>query len=242
MNAMEQPLTLTAVARLIDHSLLHPALTDPEIEAGFALAKEFGTAAVCVKPYSVAAARNFLAGSGVAVCAVAAFPHGNSATAIKVAEAERAADDGATEIDAVVNVGKVLGGDWDDVSGEIGALNRAATTRGAILKVIFETDYLGDAHIVRLCEICAAHQTAFVKTSTGYGFVKRPNGFYSYAGATEHAVRLMRAHCPPSVKVKAAGGIRTLDELLAARSWGADRIGASATEAILQEARKRGFS
>jgi deoxyribose-phosphate aldolase len=141
----------------------------------------------------------------------------------------------------VVNIGKVLGGDWGYVSDEIKAVNETVVRDGAILKVIFENDYLGDAHIIRLCEICSEHAVAFVKTSTGYGFVKQPNGFYSYAGATDHALRLMRAHCAPGVQVKAAGGVRTLDDLLRVRGLGVTRIGATATKSILEEAKERGY-
>jgi len=194
-----------------------------------------------VKPYSIALAREVLAGSDVGVCAVIAFPHGNSVPAIKVREAEQAVADGATEIDMVVNVGKVLGGDWDYVSAEVAAVNRAAVAGGALLKVIFENDYLANEHIIRLCAICAQHAVAFVKTSTGYGFVKQPNGYYSYQGATDHHLRLMRAHCPSTIAIKAAGGVRTLDDLLRVRALGVARIGATATEAILEDARQRGF-
>jgi deoxyribose-phosphate aldolase len=112
---------------------------------------------------------------------------------------------------------------------------------GAILKVIFENDYLQDGHIIQLCEICAAHSVAFVKTSTGYGFVKQANGMYSYEGATDHHLRLMRAHSPEPVSVKAAGRVRTLDDLLRVRALGVARIGATATESILEEAKRRGF-
>jgi deoxyribose-phosphate aldolase len=141
----------------------------------------------------------------------------------------------------VVNIGKVLGEDWNYVSDEIKAVNLAVTRLGAILKVIFENDYLEDAHIIRLCEICSEHAVAFVKTSTGYGFVKQPNGFYSYAGATDHALRLMRLYSAPGVQVKAAGGVRTLDDLLRVHELGVTRIGATATQEILEEAKKRGI-
>jgi deoxyribose-phosphate aldolase len=182
-----------------------------------------------------------LAGSGVAVCAVAGFPHGNNHTSIKVAEAERAIAEGATEIDMVANIGKILGGDWDFVSAELKTMNAACTAHGAILKVIFENDYLQDEHIIRLCELCTAHGVAFVKTSSGYGFVKQPGGDYNYRGATDHHLRLMRQHCGPRVQIKAAGGVRTLDDLLRVRALGVTRIGATATEAILAEAVRRGF-
>jgi deoxyribose-phosphate aldolase len=226
---------------MIDHSLLHPTMTDRQILDGCAVARKYGTATACVKPYAVPMCREALAGSGVAVCSVVAFPHGNSATVIKVAETVQAVRDGAAEIDMVVNIGKALGGEWDYVQDEIRAVNLACLANGGILKVILETDFLQDAEIIRLCEICSACGAAYVKTSTGYGFVKQPNGFYAYAGATEHNVALMRAHSAPGVKVKAAGGVRTLDELLRMRALGADRVGATATEAILEEAAKRGY-
>jgi deoxyribose-phosphate aldolase len=141
----------------------------------------------------------------------------------------------------VVNVGKVLSEDWDYFSQEIKAINDAVVNHNAILKVIFENDFLEDRHIIRLCEICSTHSVAFVKTSTGYGFVKQANGTYSYQGATDHHLRLMRKHCSPSVQIKAAGGIRSLDDLLRVKELGVTRIGATATENILKEAKRRGF-
>jgi deoxyribose-phosphate aldolase len=233
--------TLNEIAKLIDHSLLHPTMTDEQIRAGCLLAREYDVATVCVKPYSVPQSADLLGGSSVLVCAVAGFPHGNSHTDIKVAESERAIAEGSKEIDVVVNVGKVVGGQWSDVSAEIKAVNDACVARSALLKVIFENDYLDDSHIMRLCEICSQHHVAFVKTSTGYGFVKQPDGSYNYKGATERHLRLMREHSAPPVQIKAAGGIRTLDELLRARAAGATRIGASATETILREALSRGY-
>jgi deoxyribose-phosphate aldolase len=177
----------------------------------------------------------------VGVCAVIAFPHGNSVSAIKLLEAGAAVDAGAVEIDMVINIGKALGGDWVYISEEIRKINEFVVSSGAILKVVFENDYLEDAQIIRLCEICSEHAVAFVKTSTGYAFVKQPNGFYSFAGATDHALRLMRAHSAPGVQVKAAGGVRTLDDLLRVRALGVTRIGATATREILEEAKRRGF-
>ena len=239
---MEDNPGLTALAKMIDHSLLHPAMTDKEIVAGCTLAKRYAVATACVKPYAIRLAESVLDGSGVGICAVIAFPHGNSMTGIKIREAEVAVLSGAAEIDMVVNIGKVLGGDWDYVAAEIGAVNGVVTRHHALLKVIFENDFLEDVHIVRLCELCAERNVAFVKTSTGYGFVKQPNGMYAYKGATDHHLRLMRANCPGGIAIKAAGGVRTLDDLLRVRSLGVSRIGATATESILEEARKRGFS
>jgi deoxyribose-phosphate aldolase len=141
----------------------------------------------------------------------------------------------------VVNIGKVLAGDWSYVSAEIKAVNTACVGRGALLKVIFENDYLQEAHIIRLCEICTEHGAAFVKTSTGYGFVKQPGGDYNYRGATDSHLVLMRKHSGPQVQIKAAGGVRTLDDLLRVRALGVTRVGATATEAMLAEAVKRGL-
>jgi len=233
--------SLRELSRMIDHSLLHPTLTDEAISAGCELAKKYGVATACVKPYAVPLAKDVLNGSEVGICAVVAFPHGNSTTSIKVREGEEAIRHGAGEIDMVVNIGKVLGGAWEYVGSEIRAVNEAVVGQGAILKVIFENDYLEDAHIERLCEICSECLVAYVKTSTGYGFVKAANGMYAYAGATDHHLRLMRAHCPPGIGIKAAGGVRTLDDLLRVRSLGATRIGATATADILEEAKRRGY-
>jgi len=239
--ATPETVTLKSLAKCIDHSLLHPTMTDRDILDGCALARKYDVATACVKPYAVSMSSQALAGSNVKVCSVIGFPHGNSTTGIKVAETLRAVEDGAGEIDMVINIGKGLGGDWDYVSDEIRAVNTACLANHAILKVIFETDYLRDEHIIRLCEISSEHEVAFVKTSTGYGFVRQPNGFYSYAGATDHNLALMRKHSAPGVQVKAAGGVRTLDDLLRVRLLGVTRIGATATEAILNEARRRGF-
>ncbi|MBU1878477.1 MAG: deoxyribose-phosphate aldolase [Chloroflexi bacterium] len=236
-----KPIDLRTLAKTIDHSLLHPTMTDQDIVVGCEIAAQCDVATACVKPYAIPLARRILDGSDVGVCAVVAFPHGNSTLAIKVAETEQAVAAGATEIDVVVNIGQVLGGDWDYVSDEIRAVNEATVRGGAILKVIFENEYLQDEHIVRLCEICSAHGVAFVKTSTGYGFVKQTNGMYAYQGATDHHLRLMRAHCPETFQIKAAGGVRTLDDLLRVRALGVTRIGATATESILQEGKRRGF-
>ncbi len=233
--------TLKDLAKMIDHSLLHPTMTDADILHGCDIAKCYGVATVCVKPYAVTMCKEALKDSDVKVCSVIGFPHGNHTTKIKVAEAERASEDGAAEIDMVINIGKALGGDWAFVKADIEAVNQACIRNGAILKVIFETDYLQDEHIVRLCEICSELKVAFVKTSTGYGFVKQTSGDYNYQGATDHVLSLMRKHSDPQVQVKAAGGVRTLDDLLRVRALGVTRIGATATEKIMEEAKKRGY-
>lgn len=228
------------LAGMIDHSLLHPTLTDAELEAGCRLAARYRVASVCLKPYAVPRAAELLAGTGVKVGTVVGFPHGNSTTAVKVFETETACRDGAEEIDMVINLGKALSGDWDYVSAEIEAVCLAAHAADAIVKVIFENDLLPDGAVKRkLCEICAAAGADFVKTSTGYGFVKQPDGSYRYRGATDADLRLMRRHCPPEVQVKAAGGVRDLDALMHVRDLGATRCGATATAAILDEYRRR---
>ncbi|MEI6056070.1 MAG: deoxyribose-phosphate aldolase [Lentisphaerota bacterium] len=233
------PPTLHELRKMIDHSLLHPTMTDKDILNGCELAKEYDVATVCIKPYSVKMAVELLKGSDVKVCSVIGFPHGNNSIAIKVAETIETASSGATEIDMVVNIGKVLGGDWKYVHHEMKAINDATISKCAILKVIFETDYLKDEHIIKLCEISSEVGVAFVKTSTGYGFVKQSNGFYSYLGATDHNLLLMRKHSSASIQIKAAGGIRTLDDLLRVRALGVTRIGATATKEIITEAIKR---
>lgn len=239
-NLSDQP-SVRDLAKMIDHSLLHPTTTDAQFDAGCALAARFGVATVCVKPCDVPRAVQLLQGSEVLVCSVIGFPHGNSHTAIKVLETELAIREGSREIDMVAHAGKVIGGDLSSVADDIRQVNAACVSHGAILKVIFENDYLQDFQIIQLCKICTEIGVAFVKTSTGYGFVKQANGDYNYKGATEHHLKLMRTHCAPSVQIKAAGGIRTLEEMLRARALGVTRIGASATEAIITEAVKRGF-
>lgn len=235
-------ITLKALAKMIDHSLLHPTMTDTEIIKGCEIARRYDVATVCVKPYAVIMCRQTLQGSDVKVCSVIGFPHGNNTTQIKVAETELAIREGSAEIDMVINIGKALGGNWDYVRTDIEAVNQACVSSGALLKVIFETDYLQDEHIIKLCQVCSELKVAFVKTSSGYGFVKQPSGDYNYLGATEHVLRLMRQHSAPEVQIKAAGGVRNLDQLLKVRELGCTRIGATATEAMLEEAKKRGYA
>lgn len=231
---------IAELAKMIDHSLLHPTMTDEDLKRECAVAKQYQVASVCIKPYAVPLAVDELQGSGVQVGTVIGFPQGNSTIDIKVAETVKACQDGASEIDMVVNIGKVLQEDWDYIRKEIKAICEAAHTRNAILKVIFENDFLPkDSYKIKLCQICSEVGVDYVKTSTGYGFVKGKDGTYSYQGATHNDLKLMREHSGPKVQVKAAGGVRTLDDLLAVRALGATRVGASATTAILEEARQR---
>jgi deoxyribose-phosphate aldolase len=228
------------LAKMIDHSLLHPTMTDAELKEGCDLAKHYNVASVCIKPYAVKQAVQWLNGSDVMVCTVIGFPHGNSTVEAKVFETEKACQDGAVEIDMVVNIGKVLQEDWDYVSNEIKNIKAACKKYNAALKVIFENDFLPeDKYKIKLCEICSEAEVEFVKTSTGYGFVKGSDGKYNYAGATEHDLKLMRKHSASKVQIKAAGGIRTLDDLLQVKTWGITRIGATATAVMLEDAKKR---
>jgi deoxyribose-phosphate aldolase len=220
--------TYTALAKMIDHSLLQPVMTDAELEQGCRLARDYDVASVCIKPYAVRQAAQWLAGSTVAVGTTIGFPHGGHVTAIKVAEAEQALADGATELDMVVNIGKVLSKDWKYVGDDIARVVEVAHRRKALVKVIFENCFLQDEHKQQLCRICGEVGADFVKTSTGYGD----------GGALDADLRLMRQYAPPHVQVKAAGGVRTLERLLAARALGVTRVGATATRAILDEAKR----
>jgi deoxyribose-phosphate aldolase len=231
---------INEISKMIDHSLLHPTMTDEDLRRGCEIAKKYNAATVCIKPYAIPIAKDILKGSGVEICTVIGFPHGNSKTIIKVAETEEACKDGATEIDMVINIGKAIGGDWEYIEKEILAINNKCIEHKAILKVIFENDYLSDDKIkIKLCEICSRIGVAFVKTSTGYGFVKQKDGSYNYKGATHPDLVLMRNNCNQKIQIKAAGGIRTLDELVSVMKLGVTRVGATATEAIVEEAKKR---
>ena len=244
---LDMKYTYEQLAKMIDHSLLHPTMTDQELEEGCKLAAQYGVASVCIKPYAVQRAANLLRGSGVNVGAVIGFPHGNSCTESKRYETELACRDGAVEIDMVINIGKALSGDWDYVEKDVKAVCDEAHRRGAKVKVIFENDYLtkGGAGLSsddlkrKLCELSERAGADWVKTSSGYGFVKQADGHYNYQGATEHDLSLMRAHVSSKVQVKAAGGVRDLDGLIKVRDLGATRCGATATAAMLDEYRRR---
>jgi deoxyribose-phosphate aldolase len=228
--------TYEQLAKMIDHSLLHPTMTDKELEDGCRLAAKYGVASVCIKPYAVKRAAELLRGSGVNVGCVIGFPHGNSCTESKRYETELACRDGAVEIDMVVNIGKALGGDFDYVERDVKAVCDEAHKHGAKVKVIFENDFVPSDEIkVKLCQICERAGADWVKTSTGYGFVKQKDGNYNYKGATEHDLALMRANVSAKVQVKAAGGVRDLDGLIKVRDLGGSRCGATATAAMLDE-------
>lgn len=220
--------TYRDLAKMIDHSLLQQVLTDVELEAGCRLALEYDVASVCIKPYYVKRAAELLKGSTVAVGTTIGFPHGGHLTETKVAEAQAALRDGARELDMVVNIGKVLSRDWDYVARDIRAVVDVAHKGRALVKVIFENCFLADEHKETLCRICGETNADWVKTSTGYGST----------GATDEDLKLMRRCSPPHVQVKAAGGVRSYERLLAVRDLGVTRVGATATKAILDDARK----
>jgi deoxyribose-phosphate aldolase len=233
-------ITVNDIAKMIDHSILHPTFTDDDLKKHCTIAAKYHTASVCVKPYHTKMAAEILHGSDVAICAVIGFPHGNSIIDIKVAETLQVINDGAREVDMVINIGKVLQSDWSYIDREIQSIQYTCQNNNAILKVIFETDYITrDEDKIKLCELCNKHKVAFVKTSTGYGFVKGSDGKYAYEGATEYNIKLMRKYCDPGVQIKAAGGVRTLEQVLRMRELGVTRIGATTTVEILEEAKRR---
>lgn len=217
------------IAKLIDHSLLTPTTTVPQLEAGCELAKEYDVASVCILPYYLRRCSELLQGSTVKASTVIGFPHGGQVTGIKAAETRQALEDGGQELDMVVNISKVLSGDWDYVRSDIQAVLEPTHAAGQKIKVIFENCYLNDDQKRKLCEICSELRADWVKTSTGYGS----------GGATLEDLRLMVENTPDYVEVKAAGGIRDLDSLLAVRALGVSRIGLSRTQDILEALRQR---
>ena len=222
-------ITYAQLAKVIDHSLLRPELTEQDVIDGCTLAAKYHTATVCVKPCHVKLAARLLEGTDVLVSTVVGFPHGGNLTAIKVAEAQAAMDDGAVELDMVLNIGQLRSGNIDDVSEDIKAVCETAHARGAKVKVIFENAYLNDEQKIQACKLCEAAGADWVKTSTGF----------APSGATLDDLRLMRANVSEKVQVKAAGGVRTLDALLAVIDTGATRCGATATATILDDFEKR---
>ena len=232
---MPDSMTDHSIASCIDHALLHPTMTDDEIRSGCELANRLKVASVCVKPYAVPLATRILKDSPVKVGTVIGFPHGSHPTPIKAAEAEWCCQAGAVELDMVINIGKAIQGDWDYVSEDIRAVASVARKSGALLKVIFETDYLTDTTIQKLCDLSVRAGADFVKTSTGFGFRKLSDGNYNYVGATTDHVTMMRDHCPATVRVKASGGIRSFQEADRFRQLGATRLGTSASEAIVNQ-------
>ncbi|MBA3289723.1 MAG: deoxyribose-phosphate aldolase, partial [Acidimicrobiia bacterium] len=221
-----ETITERRVAKTIDHSLLKPELTVDEVLAGCEVAARYDVASVCCRPIDVERCRDALAGTNVLVSTVIGFPHGSNLTATKVFETERAIEQGAVELDMVMQIGLLRSGMADAVRDDIAGVV-AAAGNAAIVKVILENAYLTDAEKVAGCRAAEDAGAAYVKTSTGY----------APTGATLDDLRLMRATVSPSVKVKAAGGVRTLDALIDCLNAGIDRCGATATAAIIDDLR-----
>lgn len=222
-------LTPHDIAKMLDHSTLQPYLTDEDVRRGCELALRYDTASVCARPCDMPLVASMLRGSDVKVCTVIGFPHGAHRTAVKVAEAKQALADGCTELDMVINIGKLVAGDEAYVREEIRQIVQVAHEAGALVKVILETCYLTDEQKVTACRLSEEAGADFVKTSTGYGS----------KGCTIEDLKLMRRSVSERVQVKGSGGIRDLDTVLSARAVGATRCGVSATAAIMAEAEKR---
>jgi deoxyribose-phosphate aldolase len=221
--------TYNDIAKMIDHSLLNPTLTDRDLEAGCQLARRYDVASVCIMPFGLKRCAEILRGSTVQASTTIGFPHGGHTTVLKVAEAKQALADGGQELDMVVNISKVLSGDWDYVRADLAAVIDVTHRQGQKVKVIFENCYLNNEQKIRLCEICSQLGADWVKTSTGYGT----------GGATIEDLKLMRLHTPKHVQVKAAGGVRDLDKLLEVRALGVTRVGATRTADMLDECKRR---
>ena len=219
------------IAKLLDHSVLQPYLTDDDIRRGCDIALKYNTATVCARPSDIPLVSARLAGSSVLPCTVIGFPHGAHLTDVKVYESKKALDDGCRELDMVIAIGKLKSGETDYVRDEIRKIAETAHQGGALLKVILETCYLDREGIRLACRLSEEGGADFVKTSTGYGS----------AGAKAEDIALMRASVSAAVRVKASGGVRDLDTVLLMHENGADRCGVSATEAIMQEAIRRGL-
>jgi deoxyribose-phosphate aldolase len=224
-----ESLTCAEIAKTIDHSLLRPELDLDTVAEGVRLAVRYDVASATVKPADVALAAGLVAGSGVLVSTVVGFPHGSSTPATKAFEAERALDDGAHELDMVLNIARLRSGRDDEVRDEIRAIVELAVGRGAIVKVILENAYLTNEQKVLGCQLAEQAGAHFVKTSTGF----------APTGATIEDLQLMRATVSPHIQVKAAGGVRTLDALLDVLSIGVTRVGATATETMLEDFKTR---
>jgi deoxyribose-phosphate aldolase len=223
---------MNSIVSMIDHAVLQPTQHDDDVRAACELCDRLGVASICVKPSHVPLAAECLANSSVLVSTVIGFPHGGTTTATKVSETVEACQAGAREVDMVVNLGKVFAGDWDYVAEDIRAVVDAARANGAITKVIFETGLLDDAQKIKLCELSEAAGAAFVKTSTGFGYVKADDGHMAGTGATEHDIALMRKHTSPAIAVKASGGVRSYADAKKFVELGATRLGTSSTQAI----------
>ena len=234
-------ISIREISRMIDHSLLHPALTDEDLVFGCKLSLDLGVASVCVKPSGVSLAAEMLEESSVLLGSVAGFSHGGSTIQIKVREAEEAIEEGASEIDVVVNIGKLLGENWQYVQKEIRELRKLTSDYDAVLSVIFENSYLEHIHIMHLCSICSEEEVDYVKNSTGCFNAHFKGEKKYYTEESTAALQLMRSYTASKVRIKAAGGIYSLDEVLHLREIGISRVCVTDTKKIVAEARKRNY-
>ena len=217
----EDPMNTKNLLSHVDHTLLKPDCTWPQICTICDDAIEYGTASVCVPPSFIRRIHDTYKDK-INICTVIGFPNGYCTKDVKVYETEQAVSDGANEIDMVINIGDVKNGDFDRVEDEILAVREAC--REHILKVIIETCYLTEEEKIRLCDIVTRAGADYIKTSTGFGT----------AGATHEDVRLFRENIGPDVKIKAAGGITTLEDMEQYLNEGCDRIGTSRAVGILK--------
>ena len=217
------------IADMIDQSLLNPAFTLDDVRHGCEVAMEYKCVSVCLRPCDILFAKEILKGSDVLLTTVIGFPHGSNPTEVKVAETKLVVDQGCVEVDVVLNIGRLLSGDYDYVEKDLKAVVDAAHEKNALVKVIFENAYLTDEQKIKACEICTKVGADYTKTSTGY----------APSGATIHDLKLMRSHTPASMKLKAAGGVRTLNDALLVKAVGGSRFGCTRTETIMADARAR---
>jgi deoxyribose-phosphate aldolase len=217
--------TYEEIAKMIDHSLLKPTLTDDDIITGCRLADEYKVASVCVRPSDVKLAKSILQNSDVLITTVVGFPHGTTTTATKVAEAIEAISNGAVELDIVINIGKLKSKNYEFVKADLEAVTASAHEQNVVVKVIFENCYLNEEEIIRVCKICNEVGVDYVKTSTGFGT----------GGAEDKDLKLMRYYSNPEIKLKAAGGIRSLERAIEIRDLGCTRFGCTVTKEILDQ-------
>jgi deoxyribose-phosphate aldolase len=217
------------LSKLIDHSLLSPTMTEAQLESGIQLALAYDVASVCIMPYYHKRCVELLAGSSVMPSSTVGFPHGGHTTKTKVIEAEQLIDDGCQELDMVVNISRVVSGDWKYVEEDIAAIVKLTKQAKRKVKVIFENCYLTNEQKIHLCKICCDLDADWVKTSTGYGT----------SGATMEDLQLMLDNVTAPVQVKAAGGIRDCDALIKVKQMGVTRVGSSRTAEMMDEARRR---
>lgn len=220
--------TCSDIAQMIDHSLLRPELTEEDVRNGCEIAKKYKVATVCCRPSEVALVKQLLQGSDVKTTTVVGFPHGYNKTETKVFEAEQAIKEGAVELDMVINIGKLLDGDYDYVKNDIKAVVEVAHSHDVLVKVIFENFYLNDEQKKMACKLSEEAGVDFVKTSSGF----------AGGGATLEDLQLMRDNVSEKVQVKAAGGVRDLEMAIKVREVGCTRFGATRTQTIMEECYK----